>query len=177
MQIDIRESRPEDSTGIAAVQVRSWRSAYAGILPLSLLQAMNEEDQARMFETILKNLDRSKTLRATVLDGESIVGYVAASLDFSADQKCGADCELWGIYIDPEFQSKGAGKAAFEFVRAWLKSNGRSRILIWVAKENKRAQNFYVQLGAIHLGVEKTKHIQFGSHEESLTETSLLLRI
>ena len=46
----IREATSKDAAAIAAIHVKSWRAAYAGILPAAFLDGLSEEEYTAFWE-------------------------------------------------------------------------------------------------------------------------------
>ena len=65
---------------------------------------------------------------------------------FSQDVKY-IDCELCAIYVKPELQRQGIGKALFNYVIQEQKKNNNKNMILWCLKENYNARKFYEKMG------------------------------
>ena len=45
MKIPVRRATPEDGAALAAVEVRSWRAAYRGLMPDAFLDGISEAEK------------------------------------------------------------------------------------------------------------------------------------
>lgn len=87
---------------------------------------------------------RFQTLVA-VLD-EAIVGFAAMGpRDFGADES--AVGELYAIYVLPNIQGRGAGRALMTEAVDRLRSDGFVEAVLWVFEDNPRTRRFYEQTG------------------------------
>src|SRR3954468_11551326 len=74
--VSVRIAWAEDAPAIAAVQVRAWRSSYAGVLPGEVLDGLRPDDLAAGWE---QSLDRPTDARNRVLvalERNLVTGFV-----------------------------------------------------------------------------------------------------
>ncbi len=139
----IRPASIEDSRGIAAVHVSSWRAAYRGIVPQTYLDQLSVADRQAGWVRLFEQGD------SEVLLAEKPVGVIGfssfgKSRDKGAEQSAG---EIYAIYVDPEEWSAGVGYALFEHSMARLAVLGFSHASLWVFSANARAIQFYERIG------------------------------
>ena len=63
--MDVRPATVHDARAIATVHVRSWRSAYTGLLPDGYLESLSVDRGASMWEEIVRG-DEARDLRQDV---------------------------------------------------------------------------------------------------------------
>jgi len=92
------------------------------------------ESAAARFQTLVAVLD------------DVIVGFAAMGpKDFSADESDVG--ELYAVYVLPNIQGRGVGRALMiETVRR-LRSDGFGEAVLWVFEDNPRTRQFYEQTG------------------------------
>ena len=152
--IDIRFAAIADAAALAGVHERSWREAYAGLLPAMALNRMIAQRGAPWWSAALRR--RSDIL---VLDIDAtIAGY--ASLSRSRIGGGGKVGEVRELYLDPLYQGIGFGAQLFGAARQVLNSRGYARVIVTALEENHRAMAFYRQRGGRLLGRGETT---FGS--------------
>ncbi|MGP6170330.1 GNAT family N-acetyltransferase [Microbacterium sp. A196] len=141
----IRPAALADARGIAAVHVRSWQSAYRGLMPQHVLNALVVEDRAERWRGILTD-PHPLTLGTLVAesDGE-ILGWV--SFGAGRDEGADADGEVYGIYSDPRSWSAGVGHALLAAAERALIEAGYRTAFLWVLDGNERADSFYERQG------------------------------
>ena len=142
--MSIRPANPSDARSIAEVNVASWRSAYRGLLPDSVLDNLSVEDKAdRMRARIIEH-----TIQVLVLEQNSaIIGFVTfgASRDRDADQERVG--EIYAVYLGPGNWRKGHGSALVNAAIASLQGAGYTEVTLWALYNNQRAAQFYQAVG------------------------------
>ena len=141
--VDIRELRDSDIDALAEVHVRTWQSAYAGIVPAEVLAALDPSVWAERRRARTPP-PGSQTLVA--VDDGTILGFVnfgPARVDHDADQAG----ELYAIYVDPAHQRRGAGRLLLTAAREGLAEAGFPVMRLWVFEENHPSRRFYERMG------------------------------
>lgn len=141
----VRPAVLSDAPAVASVHVRTWQSAYRGLVPDSELDALSVEQRTAMWQ---RAIPRGGVWVALV-NGE-VVGFVAVGPSDEPD----AAFKLYAIYVLPSAAGTGLGHG---LARAALK--GQQDVILWVFEENPRARRFYEQLGFRADGTEKTETI------------------
>jgi ribosomal protein S18 acetylase RimI-like enzyme len=155
----VRAATVADAAAIAAVHRESWRTTYAGILPLAVVA----REAGRKSEAMWRRRLAAKHPGAATLIAErrphGVVGF--ASCGDAREPIEGLDAEIYALYVLQERQRRGAGR---ELVRACARHfvrQGLFGFFLWVLKAN-RARLFYEALGGQEIG-EKTERL--GRHE------------
>jgi ribosomal protein S18 acetylase RimI-like enzyme len=151
---DVRAATPDDADAIADINVRSWRHAYRGIIPDSYLAALDHAAVANRVREAA--LNRSATI--LVAGGPEVHGFswVARSRDGDAPPET---AEIIAIYVDPERERRGIGRALALASCDAARSQGFTRLSLWVLEENARARAFYEALEFVSDGsTRSTSH-------------------
>lgn len=140
----IRPAGQEDLEAIAALHVSSWQSAYRGILPDPILDQLSaeqrQEDWLRWFA-----VPEAHTYAA--FQQRRLVGFARVVPACAADdplENCG---EISHLYVAPESQSMGVGRALLAHAVEDIVSRGLERVVLWVMEKNYRARAFYERAG------------------------------
>ena len=148
----IREATLDDVPGIARVHVDTWRTAYPGIVPAEHLAGLSyERSEARWREHAFR--EGSPNLVFVTEDAGHIVA--SASGGPERDGLPGYDGELYGLYVLAAYQRQGVGRALMLTVARRLVADGFKAMIIWVLKDNLKAQAFYEAMGGVPVS-EKT---------------------
>ena len=148
----IRGAAVSDAARIAAVHIRSWRQAYAGIVPSTHLAALDEADRTRRWEADLRSGPQDDVRTWIAESGHQLLGFATLGPSRDEDAERG-DVEIYSIYLDPDQWGHGVAR---ELMRTLVAAAGPgTRILLWVLAENERAQHFYRRNGFEADGVEK----------------------
>ena len=155
----VREAAPRDAASIAHVHRESWRTTYAGILPLAVLA----DEAGRKTEAAWRR--RLGPVRATGAatfiaerDG-SVVGF--ASCGEARESVGRIDAEIYALYVLQSHQQRGVGRALVRACARHFVRNGLFGFYLWVLKAN-RARMFYEALGGEVIG-ERTEKL--GRHD------------
>ncbi|WP_025618191.1 GNAT family N-acetyltransferase [Salinispora cortesiana] len=147
----IRPATAADAAAVAAVYVRSWRAAYAELLPQAVLASLDEVDWARRF------CSRRDPARSTLLafTPGRVVGVVMAG----PDRQDPLLAEIYAIYVLPEIQGQGVGAALLDAAIAPLDA---AAVRLWCAAANNNSRRFYERRGFVLDGA--TGSYEIGGH-------------
>ena len=149
----IRNACPEDGEGIARVQITSWQSAYTHIFPPDKLANLDADLDAlaeRWRSSILAP-DRMVAFFVAVEPAGKVIGFAAA--DKQLNQNYSFETELQVIYLLPQYQRQGIGRALMREVAQALIQAGFTSMMLWVLKENWDSRVFYQNLGGQQIAV------------------------
>lgn len=155
--IHIREARSADSSGIARVQVDSYRTAYAGILPPPYLAHFTYEEQTQDWRDLLADADHDPLIVAEN-DAGDIVGY---ALGRTADDVVGYACELVALHVRRDHQRQGVGRQLIGAMAERLRAAGCNSLMLWVLADNQNARTVYEQLGGQLVGEKRFQIEEF----------------
>lgn len=142
MGMIVRPATRADREDLRGPALRAWRDAYVGLLP-----QRDIDDAPAMLE---RAFDRRITdMRVAVLDG-----VIAGFYSLGAPDKPEAVNYLWHLYVDPQCQRRGVGRALNDAALAELKSRGASRVWLDVVAGNEKAIAFYAAMGWREYGRE-----------------------
>lgn len=137
----IRDAQTTDAEQIAQIQIGSFRSAYAGILPDDYLAQFDLAEQTQDWrnwmtehpQDILLVAEEDGTLRGYALSRPQgdLPGYAA---------------ELIALHVRREFHRKGLGLALVRAAALRLEQAGCASLMLWVMGRNP-SRGFYEHLG------------------------------
>ena len=159
----IRRAGTGDARAIARVHVDCWRSAYAGIIPDRVMVDMSVDDKASFWRRmVLRSGAREAVLIASVAENGSgrgdVVGFASCG---PADGRSGGyvppgfDGEVQTLYVLPDWQEQGLGRALLCGSFRALRRAGHSSGFVWVLAQNP-ARFFYEAMGGRRIG-ERTE--------------------
>lgn len=67
--------------------------------------------------------------------------------------------EVWGLYLMPEYWSKGIGTELINWGLNELKKRNYDKVTLWVLEDNLKARIFYEKIGFKHDGTIKEINI------------------
>lgn len=140
----IREAKSGDITGIAKVNLATWKSTYRGIIPDEKLALVTLADRKEYMRGILASQDQF----IYVAESETgrVVGFVAAGPERLGN--LGFQGEIYVIYVLQQFQRKGIGRRLVEAMRSRFQQAGVASVMVWALHDNPY-QRFYLSLGGM----------------------------
>ncbi len=149
-----RDARVADAAALAAIHVRSWQVAYAGIFPAEFLSGLDVGRRERWRRARLQNPPpRTCTLVVEVDDGP--IGFA----DLGPALGLGGAGEVYAIYLDPDHWGRGHGRELMAAAVDRLVRLGCGEAVLWVIEENLRARRFYEAAGWADDGARRIEEI------------------
>lgn len=148
--VSIREATNADIQTIRAIAENTWPEAYGKII--------SEEQIRYMLDMIYNDV----ALLEQMQKGHQfyIAEYQNQPIGFaSVSQEGNEGCKLNKLYILPNIQKTGAGKALLQKVINYTRSKQQNRLFLQVNKENS-AKDFYTRMGFI---IEKEYKLDIGN--------------
>jgi GNAT superfamily N-acetyltransferase len=138
-----RQARPDDASAVARVYVRSWKVAFAGLVPPSYLNAMDPTREEPEWRTRIAET-RWPSSGVLVAETEAgIVGYAG----FGPTRETPAVAEIDTLYAMPEVWGTGIGKQLMLAALTTLGQADYTQATLWVLADNERARRFYEAVG------------------------------
>ena len=150
----IREAKLLDATAIAKVQVDSWRSTYAGVVPRDYLETLSYEQRTTAWSTILSASTDGQFVYVAEDHGGTVVGFASGG-----QERCGNpiyDGELYAIYLLESHQRMGLGRLLTSTIAQRLLEEDIHSMLVWVLAGNP-SRFFYEALGATQVSERSIK--------------------
>ena len=133
----IRAARPDEAPTLAAIQRDASLAALGHIFPPELYAYPLDEVVQRWEES---------------LADDSVTVFVAEE-DGTAAGVAGCRSEwLDGLYVLPEWWTRGVGRSLHDEVLERLRADGCERCHLWALEHNDRARRFYERLGWVENG-------------------------
>ena len=138
LALTTRPATADDIPLLRDLAERIWRAAYAAMIPPEQIDYM----LAWMYgaETITRELGEGAVWEVA-LDGAEPVGFFSVTFEEASQAK------LQKLYLLPERQGAGLGKAMIERVHEVAAARGASVIWLQVNKRNARAIRAYERAG------------------------------
>jgi predicted N-acetyltransferase YhbS len=153
--VEVREATPADARAVAEVHIRSWRSAYQGLVAQQYLDALNVEDRAERFA--LDRMEMSGPYTLVAVDGDTIRGHV--TIGRCRDDDLAGSGEIWALFVDPRSWVAGIGRALVTAGCDRLRTAGHESASLWVLSANAGARRFYERTGWRADGHERTRSL------------------
>jgi len=157
--MDIRRATSADALAIATVHVRSWQTAYAGLLPQGYLDDLDPQRQLQQWEMVLDATDwpgrgtfvLCRDAGDSPMAGEpaadagtgAVAGFATISPSRDDDRNPTEVGELQTLYLHPGAWRRGGGSALLKAVQQEFAQAGFHSASAWVLETNVGARHFY----------------------------------
>jgi len=158
----VRRAGAPDSEDLARIRIASWQAAYRGIVPDPVLDGFDPVGETVTWRERLAGPAAAWMWVASIvkpfeppgleplepvrpLAPPRLAGYVAAGPGRHAGEE--GLGEVWAIYVDPEAQRRGVGRALMAAAVHGLAVQGFNEAVLWVFEANVSARAFYERLG------------------------------
>ncbi|MBD8877399.1 GNAT family N-acetyltransferase [Roseibium polysiphoniae] len=139
--IDLRPAEAGDCDALATVHSAAWLGAYRGLLDGVELERLIARRPAAWWRSAL-----SKGVKIQVLEvANEPAGY--ASYGSCRMSNLPYEGEIYELYLKPEYQGLGFGRALFQTVREALAAQKLEGLAVQVLSDNQSARAFYRALG------------------------------
>lgn len=148
--IDIRLADKKDIPVIAEIINDTWKVAYKDIVPES--DMINYTDKTRRENQIADFIDKGEPVFYIANNNSIDCGIISYKKYEENDY---SDCAyIMQLYVLPESQKTGVGKALMEHINNVIREKGYKRIILNTLEKNSNARAFYEKLGYVYIGAE-----------------------
>ena len=144
MGIRVMAANLDDAGPIARVQVDTWRTTYAGIVPTEYLAGLSYRDRESKWTDILSAGRPAESNFVAETDGGEVVGFAGGGPEREGTPTFRG--ELYAIYLLEEYRRAGVGRRLVSAVARRLLVDGVRSMLVWVLEDNRPACIFYESL-------------------------------
>ncbi|MGH8875738.1 MAG: GNAT family N-acetyltransferase [Stackebrandtia sp.] len=140
MSVSLRPAVFADLSAVTEVMLACWRESYAGLVPEDTIAALTPELVEQLWAKTLSTTDSGSALVAV-----SDTGTVLGATRFAREpQDRGV---VHSLYVSPRAQRLGIGGKLLAAAIAGLRSQGATRLNLWVIASNTPSIAFYRSQG------------------------------
>jgi GNAT superfamily N-acetyltransferase len=143
--MDFRPATPQDCPDIARIQVDSYLTAYAPILPAAYLEHFTYMEQEQDWRDWFASNTEDVLFVAVDEQGE-LLGYALGKRN--PGEVPPYEAELVALHIRQAFQRQDVGRKLVSAVSQALMAQGCCSLFVWVLDRNP-ARAFYEKLGGV----------------------------
>lgn len=144
--VSVRVAWSDDARAIAELQLRTWRTTYAGLLPAEALPDDVDAAAAAWHASLTRPGDaRNRVLVA--LERNRVVGFVLTSPAADPDCDSVADAELAELTVDPEERGRGHGSRLLQAAVDTMVADKFSRAVLWAIASDDDLRAFLTEAG------------------------------
>jgi GNAT superfamily N-acetyltransferase len=144
--VSARVAWADDAGAVAALQVRAWQAAYAGLLPAETL-ALDPGETAEAWAAALRSPGDARNRVLVALERNRVVGYAVVSPAGDPDCDPLADAELQELVVDPDERGKGHGSRLLHAVVDTMRADRFTRAVTWTVTGADELRRFLTDAG------------------------------
>lgn len=141
----VRPASVADASAIGAVQSRSWRLAYADLLPADTLAALDAGALAEPWFRAVADPPSPRHRVLVAVADDVVVGFVAST-----------GIEISALVVDPFHQRQGHGSRLLAACVDLLREDGARRIQTWAPQRDDALIGFLASAGIEPDGAHRT---------------------
>jgi GNAT superfamily N-acetyltransferase len=148
--VSVRAARPDDAAEIGRIQVETWRTGYATILPAPILDALADEIAAAAWRDAVVEPPSPRHHVLVALEQQWIVGFVAvgpAEEQQPEDPAPETTVEISPLLVEPRWGRRGHGSRLLAAAVDHVRGDGMTRALVWIPEQDTASREFYGSAG------------------------------
>jgi len=145
--VSVRVAWADDAPGIAAVQVRAWRAAYADLLPADVLEALDVDEFAALWHASLTHPKDARNRVLVALERNMIRGFAMTMPASDTDADPVADGEVSEVTVDPGHTRQGHGSRLVQACADTLRADRFARAVVWLNSTDDALREFLTGAG------------------------------
>ncbi len=147
VDVSVRPARPEDVAEIARIQLTTWRTAYAAVVPAHILARLTEDDISSSWVAAVSSPPAPRHHVLIALENNTPVGFAAVG---PADEQ-GLDPAttflLSTLLVEPRWGRRGHGSRLLAATVDLLRVDGAGTIVTWIFDRDQASRSFYASAG------------------------------
>jgi GNAT superfamily N-acetyltransferase len=174
--VSVRPAGPDDAAEIARIQLDTWRTAYAEILPAPILDNLVVDDAAATWTDAIAQRPSARHHVLVAMEGEWRVGFVAfgPADDLEADDpEPETTLALSPLLVEPRWGRRGHGSRLLAATVDHARQDGMTRAIAWIPEKDAASRDFLVSAGWAPDGLVRALDTGVGEVREARLVTSL----
>jgi GNAT superfamily N-acetyltransferase len=174
--VSVRPARPDDAAEIGRIQVSTWRTAYADLLPAPVLEAVSEAEAVAAWTAAITAPPTPRHHVLVAQEQQWRVGFVALG---PADDLEDGDPEpdttvaLAPILVEPRWGRRGHGSRLLAAAVDTARGDGMTRAIAWIPEGDTPSREFLLSAGWAPDGLARALDTGAGEFREIRLHTLL----
>ena len=166
-----RRATHTDAEAIARLHIASWQSAYRGLIPDPILDAVDVETRIGYWESHIAD---PATVVLLAQAANIPIGFCASGPSRDQDAEPAKTWEIYNLHVAPDRRDRGIGAALFDAAVRLGRDREAAKATLWVITGNRAARRFYERKGMIR---DISRHTLSESFGVFIDETRYRTRI
>ena len=137
-QIHVRRLKADDIDAVSALAHTVWQATYPPLITQAQIDSMLADRYGAA--SIHAQIDDPRHAWWVAHHEQTLAGFAHASLD-------GPDCKLDKLYVHPDQQHQGIGRALLLAIQRWARQQQAHRLWLQVNRGNAQAIAAYLKYG------------------------------
>lgn len=174
--VSVRPARPDDAAELGRIQVETWRTAYATILPAPVLDALSASTAAAAWATAIEQPPTPSHHVLVAMEQQWRVGFVAigpaADLE-DGDPEPATTAAIAPILVEPRWGRRGHGSRLLAAAVDHARADGLTRAVAWIPEGDVPSREFLSSAGWAPDGLVRALDTGAGELREIRLHTEL----
>lgn len=144
--VSVRPARTGDVGDIARLQLSTWRTAYASILPVTLLERLTDEEVAARWSAAVEHPPSPRHRVLVALEQQWTVGFSALG-PTDEDGHPSTTGMIMTLLVEPRWGRRGHGSRLLAASVALLRGDGCQTAVTWLLEADRVSRAFYAAAG------------------------------
>jgi GNAT superfamily N-acetyltransferase len=145
--VSVRVAWPDDAPAVGALQVSSWRQAYAELLPADVLAGLDAEAFAERWRESLTRPKDARNRVLVALERASVRGFAVTGPSDDPDSDPLAVGEIVELVVNPDAGRQGHGSRLLQACVDTLRADRFSTAVSWLASTDDVRRQFLIEAG------------------------------
>ena len=176
-EVSVRPAVADDAAEIARIQVDTWRTAYAQLLPEPVLAGLSAEQSEPIWRAAISQPPSARHHLLVAVEGRWRVGFVAfgPADDLEPDDpEPDTTVAIAPMLVEPRWGRRGHGSRLLAATVAHARADGMTRAIAWIPEGDTPSREFYLSAGWAPDGLVRALETGAGEVREIRLHVSLL---
>lgn len=144
--VSVRPARPADAERVARVQLSTWRTAYAELLPPDAL-TVPEEQVAALWLRAVEVPPSARHRLLVAFERDDLIGFAASAPAEDADLDARTTSELTALLVEPRWGRRGHGSRLVAATVDHWRQDGTATAVTWAWERDAAMRSFLAGSG------------------------------
>jgi GNAT superfamily N-acetyltransferase len=148
--VSVRPARHDDADEIGRIQVDTWRTAYAAVLPEPVLAGLSADGAAQAWTGAISSPPSARHHVLVALEGDWRVGFAAvgpAEDPEPGDPEPDTTVAVGPILVEPRWGRRGHGSRLLAAAVDHARADGATRAIVWIPEGDTVTREFLLSAG------------------------------
>jgi GNAT superfamily N-acetyltransferase len=174
--VSVRPATPDDAAELGRIQVETWRTAYADVVPATVLDALSTEVATPSWSAAISAAPSGKHHVLVAMEQQWQVGFAAVGPAEELqpdDPQPDTTAQLAVILVEPRWGRRGHGSRLLAAVVDTIRGDGMTRAIAWIPEGDDVTRDFLASAGWAPDGLVRALDTGAGELREIRLHTEL----